>query len=229
VAPSHYRPGHWCGRGGQADRVACQPEAALWAGSESPGRRPVRMHRIDDDLPGARMAKVVVDEDRGEGPGGDAQERQLAETVVRAQLANFFLNRRLFEEVEPPLREEGLGRLHHRILFFVSRSPGLTVGELTATLGVSHQNIRVQMKELVDRGYLQVRTGPPDRRQRRLSATAAGHQLANEMHARQGRRLRRALEKAEATDVDGFLRVHDLMLDPADRDAIERAVAHRPD
>jgi len=88
-------------------------------------------------------------------PEGVADEQWLGEVVVRA--LNFFANRRLFEVVETPLTEEGLGRLHHRILFFVSRSPGMTVGELMGTLGVSHQNIRVAMKQLVDRGVIEAR------------------------------------------------------------------------
>jgi DNA-binding MarR family transcriptional regulator len=138
-------------------------------------------------------------------------------------LANFFANRRLFEVVETPLTEEGLGRLHHRIPFFVSRSPGMTVGELMATFGVSHQNIRVAMKQLVDRGVIEARKRPVDCRQRQMFATAYGDRIADEMHAQQSMRLRRAVTAALPADVEGFLRVRDLLLQSADLDAIERA------
>ena len=37
------------------------------------------------------------------------------------------------------LAEQGLGRAHHRILYFVRREPGISIGDLLALLKVSKQ------------------------------------------------------------------------------------------
>ena len=51
-------------------------------------------------------------------------------------------------------RERGLGRVHHRILYFVARSPGIAVNALLGVLDVSKQALHAPLRELVDKGLI---------------------------------------------------------------------------
>ena len=50
-----------------------------------------------------------------------------------------FGHRRLVEEPDRMLARQGLGRVHHRVLYWVGRVPGLKVGDLLPILEVSKQ------------------------------------------------------------------------------------------
>ena len=55
-------------------------------------------------------------------------------------VALFFLGWRSFvDDADTVLAEHGLGRMHHRVLYVVARSPGISVGELAGALGISRQ------------------------------------------------------------------------------------------
>lgn len=87
------------------------------------------------------------------------------------------------------LAEHGLGRAHHRILYFVRRQPGISIGDLLALLNVSKQAIHRPLKDLETRGLLVVVPDTEDRRVRRLSVSAAGAQLEAELTGTQARLL----------------------------------------
>ena len=44
------------------------------------------------------------------------------------------------------LATRGLTRMHHRILFFVAHTPGMSVGELQATLDVTKQALNAPLR-----------------------------------------------------------------------------------
>ena len=46
------------------------------------------------------------------------------------------------------LARRGLSRVHHRILFFIARYPGLSVKELRGYLGVSKQALNTPLRQL---------------------------------------------------------------------------------
>lgn len=75
------------------------------------------------------------------------------------------------------LAERGLGRLHHRILYFVARKPGRRVSDLLQTLGVTKQAIHGPLKQLVAMDLVRVAEDAQDRRVRRLSLSAGGAAL----------------------------------------------------
>lgn len=87
----------------------------------------------------------------------------------------------------------GYGRAHHRVLHFVDRNPGLTVGELLAILKVTKQGVARVLKTLIDDGLIEVRPGPTDRREKRLAPTARGAALARELMEIQSERIAEAL------------------------------------
>jgi DNA-binding MarR family transcriptional regulator len=141
-------------------------------------------------------------------------------------LLHFFANLSLTADVEEPLYLAGLGRPHHRILFFAEHAPGITVSELLDAMHVSHQNLRLPMKKLVNTGYLLMKPGVHDRRQRQLFISVKGRKLVDELKALQWERIGRAFMHAGPAAVDGFMKVHAALLDPKDTAWVERLMEH---
>jgi len=75
------------------------------------------------------------------------------------------------------LAERGLGRTHHRILYFVCRDPGIATGELLSVLRITKQAAHRPVRDLDAQGLLTIATDGQDRRVRRLSPTSAGAEL----------------------------------------------------
>jgi len=74
---------------------------------------------------------------------------------LREAIELFFHAYRAF--TAPPdriLEARGLGRVHHRILYFVARSPGTTVTALLGVLGVSKQALNGPLRQLVEAGLV---------------------------------------------------------------------------
>ncbi|WOC11022.1 MarR family winged helix-turn-helix transcriptional regulator [Gordonia sp. MP11Mi] len=79
------------------------------------------------------------------------------------------------------LAEYDLGRAHHRILYFVQREPGISVGSLVAVLDVSKQALHRPIRELEDLGLVTITSDPRDGRVRCLSTTAQGAKLESRL------------------------------------------------
>jgi DNA-binding MarR family transcriptional regulator len=134
---------------------------------------------------------------RAEPPAADeAGDGQAAQTAVPYELIElfFFAYRDFVSDPDRLLSELAFGRAHHRVLHFVNRNPGLTIAELLDILKITKQSLNRVLKELVEKEFIEVRTGHADRRQRHLHATPAGSALAARLAAVQGERIRGALE-----------------------------------
>lgn len=127
----------------------------------------------------------------------------------------FFAYRDFVSDPDRILAEYGFGRAHHRVLHFVVRRPGMTIAELLDILKITKQSLNRVLKELIDKGYIVQRTGHTDRRQRLLSATDEGRELALRMARLQSRRIARALEGGP--DEEGVRRFLMGMMDPGER------------
>ncbi|WP_232372299.1 MarR family winged helix-turn-helix transcriptional regulator [Acuticoccus mangrovi] len=79
-------------------------------------------------------------------------------------------------------------------MHFVDRHPGLTVGELLTILKVTKQGVSRVLRTLVDDGMIEIQPGPYDRREKRLSTTPMGHDLARFVARLQTARIESALE-----------------------------------
>lgn len=75
------------------------------------------------------------------------------------------------------LAERGLGRVHHRILYFVGRNPQISVNALLGVLGVSKQALNAPLRQLVEMGLVATDTAAHDRRVRQLRLTGEGEAL----------------------------------------------------
>lgn len=92
------------------------------------------------------------------------------------------------------LERRGLGRVHHRVLFFVARQPELSVGELLAILEVSKQSLHRPMQDLLREELLVAEPQPDNRRVKRLKLTPAGHDFEEQLSGVQRRLFERVFQ-----------------------------------
>ena len=116
----------------------------------------------------------------------------------------FFAWRDLAADADAALEKEGLGRAHHRALYFIGRNPGLSVSDLMAVLGITKQSLGRVLKELTAKGLMQQAVGSEDRRERRLALTEAGQALEQALTAPQRALMANAYRAAGAEAVSGF-------------------------
>jgi DNA-binding MarR family transcriptional regulator len=106
--------------------------------------------------------------------------------------------------IDRDLAKLGLGRAHHRALYFIARKPGLTVSDLLSLLSITKQSLGRVLNELSERGLVETKPGERDRRQRLLSLTDAGATLENELFEVGRGRMSRAYARAGQQAVSGF-------------------------
>jgi DNA-binding MarR family transcriptional regulator len=90
------------------------------------------------------------------------------------------------------LGELGLGRVHHRVLYFVARSPGLRVSDLLATLNVSKQALHGPLRQLLEADLVTATADATDGRVRRLSLSKKGAALEQRLSRTQREILAKA-------------------------------------
>ena len=114
------------------------------------------------------------------------------EASLRRAMEELYFGYRAFTALpDKMLAQRGLGRTHHRVLYFVRRDPGISIGELLAVLEVTKQAIHRPVKDLEERGLLSIAGDPHDRRVRRLSVTPDGAEFEAQLAASQMRLLDR--------------------------------------
>ena len=113
-----------------------------------------------------------------------------------AQELLFFAFRNLTAEPDRVLAERGLSRVHHRILYFIRRNPGLGPGDLLKILRVSKQALARPLRELAAQALLVGEAVPENRRRKRLALTAAGLRLERRISEAQRRRFAAAFDEA---------------------------------
>ncbi len=136
----------------------------------------------------------------------------------------FFAYRDFISDPDAALIDYGFGRAHHRVIHFVNRNPGIRVADLLDILKITKQSLGRVLKQLIDNGFIEQRTGPVDRRQRLLYATEAGRALARGLAEPQVRRIAAALATltpAEAAGAETFLRE---MIDATEREKVARLI-----
>ncbi len=156
------------------------------------------VRRPDATTPSASSA---LNKAAREDAQADAALLELAELL-------FFAYHEFTCEPDKILAEIGFGRAHHRVLHFVNRHAGLRVADLLEILKITKQSLGRVLKQLVDEGYITQQAGKTDRRERLLTATARGRELAERLARPQLVRIARALEASGAESrfhVDNFL------------------------
>ena len=140
----------------------------------------------------------------------------------------FFAYRDFTGEADSILAEQGMGRAHHRAIYFIGRNPGITVSELLAILKITKQSLSRVLSALVETGHVVQHTGPEDRRQRLLYLTESGSLLETRLTEVQGRRFAKAYREAGMSAVEGFHRVLQGLLDDRTRRQVSEIGEARP-
>ncbi|WP_336966530.1 MarR family transcriptional regulator [Sphingobium aquiterrae] len=126
----------------------------------------------------------------------------------------------LTRSIDEGLGMLGLGRAHHRALYFISRQPDLTVSELLKLLAITKQSLGRVLNELVERGYIESRPGPRDRRQKLLRLTASGAALEADLFRALREKMASAYAQAGQGSVTGFWRVLEGLIPQEDRSMV---------
>jgi DNA-binding MarR family transcriptional regulator len=113
----------------------------------------------------------------------------------------------LTRSVDERLAVQGLGRAHHRALYFIARQPGLTVSELLKLLAITKQSLGRVINDLAERDLVETMPGRSDRRQKLLQLTKAGAALEAYLFDALRKKLSYAYGKAGQSAVSGFWQV----------------------
>jgi DNA-binding MarR family transcriptional regulator len=119
----------------------------------------------------------------------------------------YFGYTRLTRTVDDVLATQGLGRAHHRALYFLARQPGLTVSGLLRILAITKQSLGRVLNDLSAQGLVETRSGESDRRQRLLSLTREGTELEARLFDVLHSGLSAAYDRAGHQSVGGFWQV----------------------
>jgi DNA-binding MarR family transcriptional regulator len=105
------------------------------------------------------------------------------------------------------LAQRGLGRVHHRILYFVARNPGGSVKQLLEILAITKQALHLPLRQLQSMGLVEAACDERDARVRRLRLSAEGVRLEARLTATQMKQLEEAFSRGGADAMDGWLAV----------------------
>jgi DNA-binding MarR family transcriptional regulator len=156
-------------------------------------------------------------------PTPSASPLFLRETEIRRGVELlYFGNSHLTRTIDRGLAAKGLGRAHHRALYFVARQPDLTVSQLLGLLAITKQSLGRVLSELTERGLIDMRAGDKDRRQRLLRLTAEGSAFENELFEALRERLSGAYASAGQSAVGGFWAVLEGLIPAEERARVER-------
>jgi len=108
----------------------------------------------------------------------------------------YFAYRAFTDRPDRILERRGLGRVHHRILYFVGRHPGIPIKGLLEVLGVSKQALNAPLRQLIEMTLVAATANAADRRIRNLQLTEQGRRLEAELTGAQTRHLEAALSRA---------------------------------
>ncbi|HJV07964.1 MAG TPA: MarR family transcriptional regulator [Chromobacteriaceae bacterium] len=128
---------------------------------------------------------------------------------LRATMEAFFHAYMMFTgRPDEILAKRGLARVHHRIMFFVARYPGLSVKDLLGALGVTKQAINMPLRQLVEMGLIDSRAARHDKRVKELTLTSEGKKLEEMLHREQVKLLQQAFELAGDSSIAGWIAVN---------------------
>ena len=129
--------------------------------------------------------------------------------VQQAAMEAFFFGYQAFTaKPDEMLARRGLSRVHHRILFFIAKYPGLCMKELRGYLGVSKQALNTPLRQLMEMHLVQSEAAADDKRKRLLGFTAEGARLEQALRREQARLLQRVFAEVGEDAVQGWLKVN---------------------
>lgn len=116
----------------------------------------------------------------------------------------YFAYRGFTDRPDRILERRGLGRVHHRILYFIGRRPDVSVRGLLDLLAVSKQALNAPLRQLMEMSLVSALTDPDDRRVKNLRLTPEGQRLEAELTGAQMRHLQTAFDRVGADAEAGW-------------------------
>lgn len=113
--------------------------------------------------------------------GGESLLFLTDEQLRKGIEAMFFAYRGFTDDPDRILEGMDYGRAHHRAIHFIHRSPGTTVSNLLAILGVTKQSLNRVLRTLIEDGLVEARVGKADKRERNLHLTGKGQELERQL------------------------------------------------
>lgn len=156
-------------------------------------------------------------------PPSDPSDERIREGIELL----FYAYRDFIADPDEMLKAYGFGRAHHRVVHFVGRNPDMTVTDLLSILRITKQSLGRVLKQLIEQGYVNQKTGTRDRRQRLLSLTEKGIELEQRLSALQRARIGAAFEAAGPEAVDGYFRVLEGIINERERSDILAKIRRR--
>lgn len=130
------------------------------------------------------------------------------QTNLRHAIEQFYFAYRAFtDRADKVLEQKGLGRVHHRILYFVAHNPDVTVNKLLTILGVSKQALNAPLRQLIEMKLIAVKIAERDKRVKQLSLTTTGQKLENQLTSLQMQHLDTAFTVAGSKAETGWIKV----------------------
>lgn len=155
------------------------------------------------------LTKALFDRNYDDQPGYvNMLDLKNPNTQQTAMEAFFFGYQAFTAKADEMLARRGLSRVHHRILFFIAKYPGLSMKELLGYLGVSKQALNTPLRQLLEMNLVQSLAAEDDKRKRLLGFTAEGAKLEQALRREQAKLLQRAFSEAGETAVSGWLQVN---------------------
>ncbi|MFZ3582590.1 MarR family winged helix-turn-helix transcriptional regulator [Loktanella sp. DJP18] len=148
-----------------------------------------------------------------QGTSGQALLFLTDEQLRKGIEAMFFAYRGFTADPDRILSDMAYGRAHHRAIHFIHRSPGTTVNNLLAILGVTKQSLNRVLRSLIADGLVSSTVGDRDKRERHLHLTEKGATLERSLSDAQRDRMRSAYRAAGPVAVAGFRQVLEAMMD----------------
>ncbi|MFK7863206.1 MAG: MarR family winged helix-turn-helix transcriptional regulator [Pseudohongiellaceae bacterium] len=108
------------------------------------------------------------------------------------------------------LLEQGLGRVHHRILYFVGRNPHISINELLKILQVSKQALNQPLRKLLELELVSSKMSDQDRRIKQLDLSSKGRKLEAKLTRTQLQHLESAFAQSKP---DSLSKWKELMLE----------------
>ena len=150
--------------------------------------------------------------------GSTASPLFLREDEIRRGIELLYFGyTRMTRAIDEDLGKQGLGRAHHRALYFIARQPDLIVSELLSLLAITKQSLGRVLNDLIERGLVETRPGSRDRRQKQLRPTAEGAKLEASLFEALRTKMAAAYVQAGQGSVSGFWQVLEGLIPPEDR------------
>jgi len=151
------------------------------------------------------------------------EEEELRQTIEML----FFAYRDFTKEPDKMLERIGLGRAHHRAVYFIGRNPATTVTGLLDILKIRKQSLSRVLNQLILEFYVYQEVSQDDRRKKLLYLTKKGIELERSLTSNQRKRIAKAYDGHDAQAIDGFKNILTAIINEIDQSRFAKPLLER--